>query len=293
VVGPPAVTPPPPPPPGDPAILPAPWGAPVYRDEFDTVAATTTGLDPAKWNVRDAQTLSYDVGWITGRRTNVFVANGQLTIRVLYEPGAKALSGAVAPSNRPWSTGYIDTIGKFSQKYGRWEMRAKLPTTENQSRGIWPAWWMRPDNPGLGDGEIDMMEAWGTPSAGSSVANNDIYRAGSAQWTLWQSEQTGAAKKSGWSTPGPNSPDLAAGFHVYAFEWTPSSMKVYTDGVLRGTVNSTDISWYASSFASPFHLRLQTEVGQNYWGLPDANSPNTVTPADFVIDYVRMWSYTP
>ena len=49
----------------------------------------------------------------------------------------------------------------FSQRYVRFEFRAKLPT----GRGVWPALWMLPQDDKYGvwasSGEIDIMEARG------------------------------------------------------------------------------------------------------------------------------------
>ena len=112
----------------DPAVLPF-WGSPVWREEWDN------GIDPAKWNVRNNTSLSIDSAGIF--KENATVAGGKLTIAGKNE---SRMSG------KPYTTGYLDTIGKFSQKYGRWEIRCSIPTTPNVSRGFWPAFWLRGDN---------------------------------------------------------------------------------------------------------------------------------------------------
>ena len=55
-----------------------------------------------------------------------------------------------------WS-GMVETKTKASWRYGRFDIRAKLPV----AKGMWPAIWMMPDKETYGwpkDGEIDIME---------------------------------------------------------------------------------------------------------------------------------------
>ena len=127
------------------------WGNPVFSDNFDDASLP-------KWNVRDNWRLNQDKA-VTSKR-NVKVSDGRLTIRT------KRLAKAdVRDASRRYSSGYLDTVGKFSQKYGRFEVRAKLPTVKNNSRGVWPAFWLRPDDGQGNEGEIDVFEAYGPPKA--------------------------------------------------------------------------------------------------------------------------------
>lgn len=244
----------------------------IWSDEFEGAA-----VDPSKWNVRNATTLSYDQAYITSRPANIAVHDSAVHIIAQRE-----MSGG-----RPFTTGYLDTIGKFSQRYGRFEMRAKLPTAPGTSRGLWPAFWLRPDNSANGDGEIDIMESYGTPTIRTDFDPTNRY-----QWTVWQSEQAGAAKKSGypWGQPPPGQPTLDAGFHVYAVEWTLTGMTFSLDGVTVGKFTPADTAWFDSSFSGPFHIRLNLQVGSTYWGNPDPAHPElTVLPAEYVIDYIRVY----
>ena len=73
----------------------------------------------------------------------------------LYVPGAAAVADgvlAVTTRHEPlvgpdglynYSSGWIDTKGKFSQRHGRWEANASLPS---RVRGAWPAFWLMPDD---------------------------------------------------------------------------------------------------------------------------------------------------
>ena len=66
---------------------------------------------------------------------------------------------------RAYTSARLNTAGRFSQKYGRFEARIRVPT----GQGIWPAFWMLGENfpktrwPLCG--EIDIMEHVGHQAA--------------------------------------------------------------------------------------------------------------------------------
>lgn len=242
------------------------WGKPVWRDEFDGPS-----LDPRRWNIRHEDVVDYDVASIYGQQ--VRVRDGKLVLR------AERVDPAEDAFGNEWATAYIDTIdGKFSQRYGRFEMSAKLPTTPGDSRGIWPSFWLRDDE---GPGEIDIMEAWGTPTS-----RPDEEEAGSYTWTVHRDTYDGSQRYSGSVFPEDGS--LSDGFHRYAAEWTPRGVRFFLDGKSVGEIRTSDEPWLRSSFPSGVNIRIQLAVGSEYWGVPDRR---TKSPADYVIDYVRVWSY--
>jgi beta-glucanase (GH16 family) len=278
----------------DPAILPY-WGAPLWRDEFDVAdSRTPSGVNPDLWRIWDGSTLGAPrLEFLTGRPQNVYIANSCLNIVAIRETGVHALNGTLQDANHPWTSGYIDTWQKQGQKYGRWEMRFQLNTHPTGTRGIWPALWMRPATwlPTTQDGEIDWMEAYGGPWA----ANGDTYRLGSAGYTLWENETSTARKTSDWITPADNTPDLSNGFHTLAFEWIPTSMKTYVDGNLRRTDNIPNSTnpWLSTTPFDPYYVKIQLQVGNKYWGIPDPTHPEwNVSPTEpFKVDYIRYWPY--
>src|SRR5690348_17029858 len=86
------------------------------------------------------------------------VKDGALTISA--SPGGN-------PDNMPYNSGLITTEGNFSQTYGYFEMRAKLP----EGKGLWPAFWLLPSDKSWPP-EIDALEAFGgTNSRGEGGAN--------------------------------------------------------------------------------------------------------------------------
>lgn len=120
----------------------------VWSDEFDTPGSP----DASKWSF---ETGTGSNGWgnneleyYTNRTDNALIAGGVLKITAKRE----AYSGSAFTSAR------LITKGKFSWKYGRMEVMAKLP----EGIGTWPAIWMLGDNIGTAGwpacGEVDVME---------------------------------------------------------------------------------------------------------------------------------------
>ena len=234
----------------------------VFSDEF-----SGSSVDSSKWRVRDRDSLSFDKARILAR--NVTVHDGVLDIAGKRE----------TVDGRDYTTGYVDTIGKFSQKYGRWEMRAKVPTDSTRTRGVWPAFWLRGDRT---PGEIDIMETWGQP------ATQSFNPAVSNSWTVWRDTNVGGRDKfTGWSH-GPTGPPIYGAFHVFAVNWSPTCMVFSLDGKTVGTVPTDAAPWLTSSFDSPFNIRLNMQVGSTFWGNPD--DVNTKPEFNFLVDYVRAYA---
>ena len=72
-----------------------------------------------------------------------------------------------------FTSGWVDTEGRWFQQFGRFEVNASLPAPE--STGVWPAHWLMP-NPATATpkdvcwpvgGEIDIMEVGGGGVGGS------------------------------------------------------------------------------------------------------------------------------
>ncbi|RYJ03507.1 MAG: glycoside hydrolase family 16 protein, partial [Actinomycetales bacterium] len=179
----------------------------VWSDEFD---GSTVG--PDRWTVRDGTSLSFDQARI--ERSAVDVRDGRLRITA-----RRAGAG-----QRPVVTGYLDTIGHHEQRYGRWEMRARLPVDPGRSRALWPAFWLRETD---GPAEIDVMEAWGTPvTAGRELP-------GAAGWAVHSDTESGPGSKSvrGWSAPDLR---LDRGLHDFAVVRVPGCLRFSVDGRTTG-----------------------------------------------------------
>ena len=162
-----------------------------------------------------------------------------------------------------------------SWKYGRFEIRAKLPG----GRGTWPALWMLADEDTYGDqywpdnGEMDIMEHVG-------------YDAGVIHGTIHTEafNHINDTDKGGSITV----PDATSAFHEYTMEWTPSEIRVFVDGERYFTFrNREQYGWEEWPFDQKFHLLMNIAVGGTWGGAEGID--DSAFPERMVIDYVRVY----
>jgi hypothetical protein len=282
--------------PVDPAQL-AYWGTPVFRDEFNG-----TTVDSTKWNVRSRTDLGLLNDAAVPDAGQVSESGGVLHVRADWlDAPVVTTTGPSSPNatNRWHKTGYLDTRVlksgnvSFAQQYGRWEVRAKVPTGPN-SLGALPAFWLRNSN----SGELDLMESWGY----SSLPNGLGQYPGSSTTTVFNNTSDAAAGKKFWriqeilGSGGTNTlpaDPVYNGFHTWTLEFTPTYFKAYYDGRLYASETPATYPplWNPSYFGSPLHMRINLHVGPSvkYWGLPDPNHKDWTQNLDYQVDYVRVW----
>jgi beta-glucanase (GH16 family) len=250
--------------------IPAPAGwTLVWHDEFD--GAT---IDRSRWGfqVDGEGGGNNELQYYTSRESNAFVENGSLVIRALRE----TYTGE--DGTRSYTSGRLYSQGTGSWKYGRFEIRAKLPF----GQGIWPAIWMMPLLSIYGgwaaSGEIDIMELLGhEPSR--------VYG------TLHFGGVSPANQQSGASFKLPSG-SFADDFHVFALEWDTTEFRWFVDDSLYST--KTQSVWYTTATDAPrpapfdqaFYLILNVAVGGKWPKDPDGT---TTFPQTMNIDYVRVF----
>lgn len=213
----------------------------VWSDEF-----SSSSLDSTKWRAEDV-TLVKNNELQSYAPSAVSIRDGMLVIS----------STVAAKDGRPYTSGLIESRGKFARAFGKFEMRAKLPGT----KGLWPAFWLLPADESWPP-EIDIMEALGHEPKKVHMTNH---------WGVWPNTQHEGTPFEG--------PDFTKDFHTFAVEWFPDRMDFFVDGVKRAT-HAKDVP------KIPFYVILNTAVGGDWPGNPDAT---TVLPQTFEVDYVRVY----
>lgn len=217
----------------------------TFADEFDG-----NTLDTSKW------IDSYP----HGRRTHY---NNELEY---YAPdGWKVGGGNIrfaaekrSMGGKNYTSGMISSYGKFRQKYGWFEMRARLP----KGQGVWPAFWLLPDT-NKWPPEIDIMEVVGHEP-------NVILMT-----THWgQDFQSRRLHTEKWTGP-----DFSADFHTFALEWNPKEIIWYVDGTERHRFNKHIPQ-------EPFYVIANLAIGGDLPGMPDETTP---FPSEMDIDYIRVY----
>ncbi|MCW2830183.1 MAG: hypothetical protein JWP31_875 [Aeromicrobium sp.] len=264
-------------------------GVQTFSDEFNGAA-----IDRAKWRVRDNTFLNHDAAWITKDAVKVHDGYLDITGQRLSDSQFKTNANASYPGEntiRKYSTGYLDTIdaagygnaaaNRFGQKYGHFEMRAWVPTASTQSKGLWPAFWLRADHE---RGEIDAMESYGAPTIRGTDPSS------SYEWNSWEDTSRVLSSDHTHGRANVGSDQIWQGWHTYAVNWSPHCMRYLYDGRTVGLVDfdaaGTQDYFRGVTFNDSFHLRLNMQIGSKYWGWP--NSTDTRPESHFKIDWVRV-----
>ena len=246
---------------------------PVYKLVWED------NFDGEKLNLDDWNFEYHEPGWVNAElqayvdsERNTYVKDGMLYIQAIKE---------MIDGKPYYTSGRINTQKKHDFQYGRFEVRAKVPS----GKGFLPAFWMMPtDESFYGQwpkcGEIDIMEVHGSALSTS-------------YGTLHFGEPH--TQKQGSYTLPDGQENFSEAFHVFACEWDPGEFRFYVDGHLFYTVND----WftkkpgfgevaYPAPYDQPFYLILNLAVGGSWVGYPDEDAVFGDN-AQFVIDYVRAY----
>jgi beta-glucanase (GH16 family) len=185
---------------------------------------------------------------------------------------------AAAGEALPFTSGRIET--RQAARYGRVEVRARLP----RGRGLWPALWLRTPTDRPLNGEIDIVEGYGShPNVAQSTVHDWVDGRDTGQWCAWLIVQ-----------PLPDSPrfhgdfctrltgrvtmagDLADAFHTYAIDWSPEAIIWSLDGVPYFQVHE-------HVPRNPMIIVLDLATGGGWDGTPDSAD----LPRSLDVEWVR------
>jgi beta-glucanase (GH16 family) len=238
----------------------------VWSDEFKEAGLP----DPAKWG--------YDVGghgwgnkelqyYTERRKENARVEDGRLIIEARRDGW----------EGHEYTSARLVSKGKGDWTYGRFEVRAKLPT----GRGTWPAIWMLPSHREYGGwpegGEIDVMEHVGfDPDVVHASVHTKAYH-----------HSIGTQKTAKIKVPA-----ARKDFNTYVVEWTPAEIRAFVNGRHYFTFKNERLTNSAADhrqwpFDKPFHLLLNLAVGGMWGGAEGVDA--TIWPQRLEIDYVRVY----
>lgn len=240
---------------------------PIWADEFNQ-----NGLpDSTKW--------SYDIGGNGWGNNELQYYTYQNLKNARVEKGALIIETHKEPQDENhYTSARLVTKGKGDFLYGRFEVRAKLPT----GRGTWPAIWMLASNPIYdkkylpNNGEIDIMEHVG-------------YDPGRVHTTL----HTKSFNQNNGTQPSASRTfaDFDTAFHTYRIDWTPNKIEAFIDQKLVLTFPKVSNRWEDYPFDQPFHILINIAIGGGWGGLQGID--DSIFPQQMVIDYVRVYSYLP
>jgi beta-glucanase (GH16 family) len=207
--------------------------------------------------------------YYTDRTDNAHLdGQGHLAITARRDSGFSCWYGPCAYTSAKLTTRQPQ-LATFTQGYGHFEARIKMPT----GKGIWPAFWLVGEDityAGVAKaGEIDVMEVLGDKPAHV------------------QQHAHGPSLDFGGATNLPVG-ESAADWHTYGIDWTPSRIDWHVDGRMTQSMTKEQAGegWV---FDHPFYLLLNLAIGGGWPGNPD---DSTTFPATMLVDYVRAYTTT-
>ncbi|QNP54353.1 glycoside hydrolase family 16 protein [Hymenobacter qilianensis] len=247
----------------------------VWADEFNTNGRP----DPQNWQFETGFVRNHELQWY--QPDNARCENGLLLIEARKEqrPNPNYQAGSPDWKKSPplieYTSASLNTRGRHSWQYGRFEMRGRIDT----SAGLWPAFWtLGVSKPWPSIGEIDIMEFY----QGKVLAN---VASGTAQpyTARWHSKTKPVAEFT--------DPQWSQKFHVWRMDWDATAIRLYVDDLLLNetpltqTVNQDGTGF--NPMMQPHYLLLNLALGGDNGG----PLGNTIFPNRFEVDYVRVYQH--
>ena len=236
----------------------------TFEDNFDG-----TAYDETKWNPYSGNFWDQRVGF--SKQNIILKGDGLGRLRIEKrdgfhndDPSAKATT---------FATGWLDTYGKWTQRYGYYEVRVKLPTAPS----MFPAFWLMPER---GPKEWPKYKRTDTKDGGMEF---DIFE-GQSMWGPYRTtfgmhfDSYVKYHKTAGTSVHYNQPDKD-GFLTIGMLWTPGHVSVYSQGRKGGSWDSARVGSVQS-----YLIFDMLPGGFEYDPLDPAK-----LPAELVIDYVRVW----
>jgi len=220
----------------------------VWSDEFDTF-----DLSVWKHELTMGGGGNWEFEYYTNNRTNSFVKNGTLHIQATLtadtigeanvrsgftmdmwgsSPADLCTGNAFYGCSRtsgpniinPIQSARIRTAESFSFKYGRMEVRAKLPRGD----WLWPAIWLLPRHNQYGkwpaSGEIDVVESRGNAGSYCGGGNNQV--GSTLHWGPYWAQDPWNLTHAVYTLP---EGDFSEDFHVFGLIWNEQGIQTYVD----------------------------------------------------------------
>jgi beta-glucanase (GH16 family) len=248
----------------------------VWSDEFDY-----TGLpDSTKWSYEEGFVRNHELQYYTtDRAENVRVENGTLILETRKEQYKNENYETETASDWRKQREFADftsvsltTKDKQAWRYGRIEVRAKLPT----GIGMWPAIWLLGKNMNIAGwpecGEIDIMENVGfDPEIIHGNIHTQKYN---------HIKKTNKGSKITVEKP-------YQLFHTYAIEWSEEKIDFFVENTKYFSFENENSGNEVWPFDKEHYLILNIAIGGSWGGQQGVD--DSIFPQQFVIDFVRVY----
>ncbi len=194
---------------------------------------------------------------------------------------------ACKDSEKGYTSARLNTAEKREFLYGRFEMRAKIPT----AGGAWPAFWTLGSGTEFNGlswpdaGEIDIMEYYPKPGVGPAILANVAHASGRPMDPDWHGEHVTLAELEA------EDPQWKEKFHIWRMDWDREAIRIYLDDRLMNETLLTDTVNKGGPFAAynpykhPQYIIVNLALGGNCGGPIDDAS----LPLRMEVDYIRVY----
>jgi S-formylglutathione hydrolase FrmB len=267
----------------------------TFNEEFSTLNTISTV---------NSGTFVPGVQWYVGNIQCCIVPNGGESGQMYPTPdpttGAPIYPFALIPGGgldanltklgNNWNSAVPDTLasatagvpasqgpgGGFSQQYGYFEIAMQV----SPDVGTWPAFWMFPVNNTVNNGEIDIIEQYGT-----------FVNSYCATLHSWSNTALSTGSCSGPIAETPF--NFYNGYHIFSLLWTPTLMTFYVDGFLYYSHVPLDAANGdpTNAMGGPYYLIFDHGICSG-GGCPQSVDPPN-SPETLKIKYIRAYQLTP
>jgi len=234
----------------------------VWNEDFS--GASGQGVDTSKWNfdTGGGGFGNSELEYYNSGTSNVYQdGQGHLVVEARRESGGHSCWYGTCQ----WTSGRIQTAGKFTQLYGHVEARIQVP----KGAGLWPAFWMLGGGTWPNGGEIDIMENVGRdPNTVYGTIHGPGYSGGNA---------VGGTRNIGQP--------LGNAYHAFAIDWSPNLIIWTIDGseyFRAGPGNVRGNQWV---YNHGFFIILNLAMGGSFPGSPDGGTPSV---SRMLVDYIHV-----
>lgn len=257
----------------------------VFDDDFNEISWSRSQQDERKWGIGEHWGSFHPRNGRSWWTEPLLNGDSTITLGTKYEPKTfhRKIEGEgywyTAPTNFepgevlvvPYSVGGLSTAHKNTdnetickQQYGRWELRAKVPTDPGIRSAYWT--WGSTWPP-----EIDIFEIDGRPDHSDQKIN-------------FHYGKTADGTKDSLGSWDGNSLRLGE-FQEFVMEWSPGKVELYTDGIkIFRLTNKKTMKWFDDPIAQMWVLIYQAVIG-DIEHEPDEDG----WYSKFVVDYVRVY----
>ncbi|MDO5570212.1 MAG: glycoside hydrolase family 16 protein [Bacteroidales bacterium] len=230
----------------------------VWKDDFKKNGV----IDKTKWSKIPRGTADWS-NYMSSDESLYDVKKGNLILR-------GKVNDNLEQDSVPYITGGIFTKDKFTIKYGKVEIKAKLPN----AKGCWPAFWMLPnikDRKWPYDGEIDIME---------HLNHDDIaYQTVHSGYTIDLGIKDNPLSHA-------TAPMDKNGYNIYSVEKRPDKLVFAVNG--KTTFEYPRIETDKEGqypFDDPFYILIDMQLGGSWVGPID----DTELPVEMLVDWIKVY----